>query len=90
MATKHLFIKGKVQGVFFRATAKETAEVLGVTGWVRNTVDGDVEVLATGNDDQLSAFIDWCRQGPPRSVVTALVVEDTEEKLFSEFKVLRG
>lgn len=90
MPTKHLFIKGRVQGVFFRASAKEAAETLGVTGWVKNTVDGDVEVLATGTEDQLAAFSDWCRQGPPRSIVSSIVIEEVEEKAFMDFKILRG
>ncbi len=48
--TVHLLIKGKVQGVFYRDTAKTTAKQLGVTGWVRNTPDGHVEALVTGGE----------------------------------------
>lgn len=90
MPTKHLLINGKVQGVFFRASAKEAADTIGVTGWVKNTADGEVEVLATGNEDQLGAFVEWCRQGPSRSIVSTIVIEDVEEKWFGDFKVVRG
>lgn len=89
MPTKHLRIKGNVQGVFYRATAREIAEKLGITGWIRNTEDGDVEALVSGTDYQLNDFIAWCKQGPPRAVVTTVLVEDAEEQDFNEFTVIR-
>lgn len=53
MPTFHLLIKGKVQGIFYRASAKETADKTGITGWVKNTPEGDVEAVATGTEEQL-------------------------------------
>ena len=59
MTTVHLLIKGKVQGVFFRATAKEVADKLGVKGWIKNTWDDDVEAMATGSEEAIQKFIEW-------------------------------
>lgn len=90
MPAKHILVKGKVQGVFYRATAKETAEGLGLTGWVKNTEAGAVEIVASGTEEQLSRFVSWCRQGPPAAVVADVLISDTEEKVFEKFTVIRG
>ena len=50
MPTIHILVKGKVQGVFYRATAKEMADRYGITGWVRNTEEGNVELMASGKE----------------------------------------
>lgn len=55
-----LRIKGRVQGVFFRASAKESAMNLGITGWVKNQPDGTVETVAEGEQEALDRFIEWC------------------------------
>lgn len=89
MPTVHLLIKGKVQGVFYRATAKEVAEELQLTGWVKNTREGHVEAIATGTHEQLQQFIDWCKQGPPRAVVTGVEIRPQDEQGFAAFKVVR-
>jgi acylphosphatase len=91
MPTSHLIIKGRVQGVFYRATAKDMADELGITGWVKNTVDGDVEITATGAEERLQQFIEWCKMGPRKAIVTDVVVtkKDVEEK-FKSFAVIRG
>lgn len=89
MPTMRLLIKGKVQGVFFRATAIEVAEELGVQGWVRNTLDGEVEVMVSGTVDQLQKYIDWCKRGPRRAVVTDVVVSNEPETDFAGFQVIR-
>ena len=90
MPTKHLLIQGKVQGVFFRASAKEVADRLGLNGWVRNTEEGDVEAMVTGADYQLQDFIAWCRQGPSGAVVRDVQVTEKQEETFQSFKILRG
>jgi len=61
----HLRIEGRVQGVFFRASAQEEANRLGLKGWVRNCPDGSVEVVAEGARKKLAAMVDWCHHGPP-------------------------
>lgn len=89
MPTLHLVVKGKVQGVFFRATAKETADELGVTGWIKNTADDDVEALVTGNNEQLQAFVNWCKQGPRRANVSEVISTQQAETHFKGFSVIR-
>lgn len=89
MPTVHLLIKGKVQGVFFRATAKEKADGLGLTGWVQNTEEGHVEAMATGTENQLNEFIAWCRQGPPRARVADVISNQKPEEHFDRFTVRR-
>lgn len=90
MPTIHLIIKGKVQGVFYRATAKEVAEEIGVTGWIKNTSEGNVELMATGTEEQLIYLIDWCKQGPPKSIVSDVMVTKKEkEEAFKDFQILR-
>ena len=64
-----LLIRGRVQGVWFRAWAKRTARALGLDGWVRNRDDGTVEVVAAGAPAALEALIAACRQGPPAARV---------------------
>ncbi|MCK5711054.1 MAG: acylphosphatase [Deltaproteobacteria bacterium] len=64
-----LIIHGKVQGVFFRASTKDKANELRLTGFVRNRGDGTVEVIAEGGRDQLQKLVDWCRKGPQLSHV---------------------
>jgi acylphosphatase len=67
-------IHGVVQGVYYRASAREQAERLGLTGWVRNTDDGGVLLEAQGPADRVDALVAWCWQGPPAARVDDLVV----------------
>ena len=60
----HLFIYGKVQGVFFRKSTQTKAVSLNVAGWVRNRKDGRVEVYAQGSEDALVSLLQWCGKGP--------------------------
>jgi acylphosphatase len=57
-------VRGRVQGVFFRAEARTRAESLGVAGWVRNAADGSVEAVFEGPDERVESLVDWCRRGP--------------------------
>ena len=65
----HVFISGRVQGVFFRYETKRMAIRLGVSGWVRNLPDGRVEAVFEGEKDDVEAMIRFCRRGPPAAVV---------------------
>ncbi len=65
-----LRIHGRVQGVFFRESARQEASRLGLTGWVKNLPGGDVEAIAEGPRDRLEAFVVWCRRGPPAAQVS--------------------
>ena len=90
MPTVHLIIKGRVQGVFYRASAKDVAEEIGVTGWIKNTEEGNVEAMVTGSEAQLRKFIEWCKVGPRKAIVTDVVVSNKEEGNFTNFEVIRG
>jgi len=57
-------IVGRVQGVWYRASAQAAARQRGITGWVRNTEDGAVEAVAEGPRAQLEDFVAWCWKGP--------------------------
>ena len=90
MPTVHLLIKGKVQGVFYRGSAREMAEKLDITGWIRNTSEGDVEALISGNQLNIDKFVNWCWQGPARARVDTVEVKREAEKSFDGFQVIRG
>ena len=86
----HLKISGRVQGVFFRATAKEIAEKNTLTGWVKNLSDGNVEAIVSGDKAGVEKFIEWCKHGPEKAVVEDMQISYIEEKNFKEFKVIKG
>ncbi len=79
----HLFIKGKVQGVFFRQAMKVTAKKNNATGWVRNLKDGRVEAVIEGDDLDVINIVEWCHAGPANARVED--VEIKNEKFTGEF-----
>lgn len=87
-ARAHLFISGRVQGVFFRDHTRKWAIASGLFGWVKNLADGRVEVLVEGEKRKIEALIDRLREGPPMSRVENVVL-DWEEYTgeFSDFRV---
>lgn len=60
----HLVVRGRVQGVYFRASAVREARRMGLTGWVKNRNDGAVELVAEGEEDQVKDFLAWAQRGP--------------------------
>ena len=80
-------ISGRVQGVFFRDTARRRAESAGVAGWVRNTPDGTVEAVFEGDPEAVEEMVEFCRRGPGRAEVTAVEVVDEEPEGLSGFEV---
>jgi len=80
----HLMISGDVQGVFFRANTRRVASEIGVTGWVRNTPNGMVEVVAEGRKPQLDRLIEFCSRGPEGARVDDIAIG--WEKFKNEFK----
>ena len=82
-------VSGKVQGVFFRASAKGAAEKLSIKGFAQNQPDGSVLIEAEGEEENLKQFIDWCKQGPPRAEVSNLDVQESELKNFDRFEIKR-
>ncbi len=89
MKTIRLIIQGKVQGVFFRATARDIADDLGIKGWVRNLPDRNVEIRATATEALLQKFIDWCKLGPPKAKVDDEIVEELDLEEFNSFRIIR-
>ena len=71
----HVYIEGHVQGVFFRDTTRRRALSLGVTGWVRNLIDGRVEAVFAGEEDAVRQMVQFVRRGPPRAMITHVDVE---------------
>jgi acylphosphatase len=90
MKTMHLLIHGKVQGVFYRASAKEQADLLSLSGWIRNTEDGSVEAVVTGTEENIDSFISWCRKGPKQAVVNDIQVTPKPDEGLKGFKVIRS
>ncbi|MCS6973518.1 MAG: acylphosphatase [Cyclobacteriaceae bacterium] len=88
---KHFAIRvtGKVQGVYYRASAAEQARKLGITGFVRNEPDGSVYLEAEGEEQALQQLIAWCHQGPPRARVDKVLVEEKELINFTNFEIRR-
>ncbi len=88
---KHLAIvvSGRVQGVFYRASAKEQADVLGIKGFVRNEPNGNVFIEAQGDDDSISKFVEWCRKGPKRAEVDSLMLTEKNPEVFDAFEIRR-
>jgi len=72
----HVFITGRVQGVWFRASTKQKAEQLGITGWVRNTTDGRVEAIFEGEESSIKDMIEWCHHGPPHAKIEKVEKKD--------------
>lgn len=72
MAAARFLVSGKVQGVWFRASTREQALLLGLCGHASNLVDGRVEVLAVGDADAIEQLANWLRQGPPLARVEAV------------------
>ncbi|MET0393340.1 MAG: acylphosphatase [Chitinophagaceae bacterium] len=87
--TVSILVKGKVQGVFYRQSTKETAIRLGITGEVKNLADGNVQIIATGTEAQLKDLTNWCHKGPPRAVVTEVTIEKIPARSFSSFSIVR-
>ena len=76
MSARRFVVRGRVQGVMFRATAVDEATRLGVRGRIWNRDDGAVEAEAEGTPDQLAAFERWLHRGPPHASVEAVEAED--------------
>lgn len=89
MKSVSITVTGKVQGVFFRASAKDIAEKLDVRGFAQNMPDGSVYIEAEGDEENLKQFIGWCKQGPPRASVSNVNVVEAEPKSFQRFDIKR-
>jgi acylphosphatase len=76
--TRRLVARGRVQGVWFRESMRREAERLGITGWVRNRLDGSVEAVVQGAPGAIEAMVSWARRGPEGAEVRSLEVAQAE------------
>lgn len=84
-----LRVSGRVQMVNFRYYASEEARRSGVTGWIRNREDGEVEIVAEGPADAVSRFAAWCRRGPAAARVSGVAEERLAgERRYRDFRVV--
>ena len=87
MSRVHVRIRGRVQGVFFRAEARARAESLGIAGWIRNAEDGSVEAAFEGDEERVQSMVGWCRRGPAGARVDDVEVESEEPTGETGFRV---
>ncbi|MFC6953051.1 acylphosphatase [Halorubellus litoreus] len=85
----HVFVSGRVQGVFFRDTTRQTAQTEGVDGWVRNLDDGRVEAVFEGPEDAVEAMLSFCHDGSPAARVDDVDVEYGDPEGVDGFRVRR-
>jgi acylphosphatase len=71
----HVLVSGQVQGVFFRDSTRQKAEELGLSGWVKNVPEGQVEALFEGSSESIREMVDWCKEGPQRASVENVDVD---------------
>lgn len=82
-------VSGRVQGVFYRASTEAVACSLGLTGWVRNCANGDVELVACGAPAQLEALEKWLWQGPAHAQVTGVQRTPVAHESYADFRITR-
>jgi acylphosphatase len=86
----HLVVRGRVQGVYFRATAQREARQHGLSGWVKNRTDGSVEIVAEGEEDDVKDFLTWAQTGPSTARVDDLDVRwRSYTGEFTDFRITR-
>ena len=83
----NITITGKVQGVFYRASAKEKAQEIGIKGFVKNQPDGSVYLEAEGEPSALEQLLEWCHEGPAKAIVEKVTKEEAPLKHFKHFRV---
>jgi acylphosphatase len=89
LATYSIIVSGKVQGVFYRQSTREKATTIGITGTVENLSNGEVKIIATGTKEQIETLMHWCKQGPPKAIVTTVEITKLPLQSFSEFSIKR-
>ena len=84
---RHVVVRGRVQGVFFRDSCRREALARGVAGWVRNTPDGSVEAVFEGPAEAVDAMVAWVHDGPPHASVAGVSVRTEQPEGLSGFQV---
>jgi acylphosphatase len=82
-----VIVRGSVQGVFFRAEARDRARSLGLAGWVRNVPDGTVEAVFEGEDERVKSMVEWCSRGPAGARVEKVDVDWSEPEGDQGFSI---
>jgi acylphosphatase len=85
----NITVNGKVQGVYFRASAKQMADLLGINGFVRNEENEDVYIEGEGDEEMLVKFVQWCHHGPDRAEVKHVSVREGVFLNYKDFEVRR-
>lgn len=85
----YIRVRGRVQGVWFRASTERKAKELGLTGYVQNEPDGSVSIIAEGIPEKLQELVQWCHHGPPMARVEQVNVESNEQTGFDDFVQVR-
>ena len=87
-ARVHIFVSGRVQGIFFRENTKKKAQKLRITGWVRNLSDGRVEAVFEGEKDKIEDLVNWAKKGPMFAKVDGVevILEEYKEE-FNNFEI---
>lgn len=84
----HIYVSGRVQGVYFRQHTRRQAQIRGVTGWVRNLQDGRVEAVFEGEEAAVQTMVEYCRHGPSSAQVTNFEMSiEAFKNEFSSFEV---
>jgi len=83
----HVYVLGRVQGVYYRATTRDTARETGVDGWVRNLDDGRVEAVFEGSEDAVREMVDWCERGSRAAEVDDVDAEYEAPEGLDSFEV---
>jgi len=87
----HVFIAGRVQGVFFRSETRHEAKRHGVNGWIRNLPDGKVEAVFEGEEQDVKELIEFCKRGPPGAKITGInIVWEDYTGEFRNFEIKYG
>lgn len=86
----HIFVSGKVQGVYYRQNTAQKAQEFGISGWVRNLSDGRVESIMEGDEVNISQILTWCKQGPADADVSGVEIINEEYKNeFTSFDIVK-
>ena len=89
MKTYRFIVSGKVQGVWYRKYTKEIADSMGISGYVRNLKNGNVEVVASLKKEQFNDFLEALMKGPPLAIVNNIDIEELDEKYEGGFEIIR-
>jgi acylphosphatase len=84
----HIYISGRVQGVYYRSSAQREARKLGLAGWIKNLRDGRVESVIEGEEDEVLKLMEWLKIGPPRAIVRNIeIIEENPSNKFTDFHI---